>query len=194
MNKQKLKSLIELADKYNITYEKPIKKQDLLFLINNYISTNCFEYISQINASKTDLVTIGRNIQSSFDELFSTYMSSIDTVIIENQISPIANRMKTIQGMIAQYFIMKNNNISIEFVSASNKLKIEGDPKETKETKESTTYKERKTKGVELCKKMMNDNVNYQEWKVFFNNHKKKDDLADSLLQGLYYISNCSEK
>ena len=29
-------------------------------------------------------------------------------VIIENQISPIANRMKTIQGMITQYFIMKN--------------------------------------------------------------------------------------
>ena len=35
---------------------------------------------------------------------------------------PIANRMKTIQGMIAQYFIDKNVKL-IKFISASNKLK-----------------------------------------------------------------------
>ena len=31
--------------------------------------------------------------------------------------------MKTLQGMIAQYFIMKNKT-SIEFVSSTNKLKL----------------------------------------------------------------------
>ena len=36
-------------------------------------------------------------------------IESITHVFIENQISPIANRMKTIQGMLAQYFIMKSN-------------------------------------------------------------------------------------
>ena len=45
-------------------------------------------------------------------------------VIIENQIGPLAIRMKTIQGMIVQYFIMSNLNVEhIEFISASNKLK-----------------------------------------------------------------------
>jgi hypothetical protein len=51
---------------------------------------------------------------------------------------PIANRMKTLQGMIAQYFIM-NNVINIEFISACNKLKDFN-------TNKNTTYSERKKK------------------------------------------------
>ena len=47
---------------------------------------------------------MGINLKK-MDELYKD--DDIDTVIIENQISPIANRMKTLQGMIAQYFIMK---------------------------------------------------------------------------------------
>ena len=52
--------------------------------------------------------------------------SKIDTVIIENQISTLASRMKTLQGMITQYFIMKNIP-QIEFISASCKLKLFAD-------------------------------------------------------------------
>ena len=123
INKQKLQKLMDIADKYKIKYENPIKKTNLIPLINEFITNKCFASIEKTNASKVDLVTIGKNLQHKFDEIFCDHLSSIDIIIIENQIGPIANKMKTIQGMISQYFIMKNNNIQIEFISASNKLK-----------------------------------------------------------------------
>ena len=127
INKQKIQNLYELADKYNLKYEKPCKKCDLITLLNEYSTTQCFQPIQNINCSKVDLITIGKNIKIRFDEIFANeneFMNqSIDKIIIENQISPIANRMKTIQGMIAQYFIMKNTNQYIEFISSFNKLK-----------------------------------------------------------------------
>ena len=85
-------------------------------IINEFINNNCYTAIAKTNATKVDLVTIGRNIQHKFDEILSDHLSSIDIIIIENQIGPIANKMKTIQGMISQYFIMKNDNIQIEFI------------------------------------------------------------------------------
>ena len=72
-------------------------------------------------ASNTNLMTIGKNIKNQCDGKQS--MRTLDNVIIENQISPIANRMKTIQGMLMQYFIMSYENINIETLSSSGKLK-----------------------------------------------------------------------
>jgi hypothetical protein len=185
INKQKIQTLYELAEKYNIKYEKPIKKIDLTTLINNYIHESCLEPIEKSSASRTDLVTIGRNIQIKLDEILGEHLTTIDKVIIENQISPIANRMKTIQGMIAQYFIMRNSNTSIDFISASNKLK-----EFSKEKK--SNYSERKKLGIQHCLNLINGDFKYQEWVDFFIGHKKKDDLADSFLQGIWYINNKS--
>ncbi len=86
--------------------------------------------------------------------------------------------MKTIQGMIAQFFIM-NNKEDIEFVSAINKLKyFIGN--------EKTTYNERKKISVDITKKILTcDN---SLWYEHLENSNKKDDLADCLLQGLWYI------
>ena len=100
-------------------------------------------------------------------------------VIIENQISPIANRMKTIQGMVSQYFIMRNNCRHIEFISSMNKLK------EYNGSNIKINYSDRKKLGIKVCLEILNDND-----KEFFIKHKKKDDLADSFLQGLWYIKN----
>jgi len=133
-------------------------------------------------------------------------LSSIDKVIIENQISPIANRMKTIQGMIAQYFIMKNNNIQIDFVNASNKLKIKKDNTTdiindtntvitntdtviTNTTNIKTKYSDRKKQGIEQSLEFLTHH-NFKEWTIFFKTHTKKDDLADSFLQAIWYINN----
>ena len=136
LKKQKIQTLIDLAIKYELTYEKPPKKNNILGIINDFINNNCYVAINKTNANKVDLVTIGRNIQYKFDNILDEHVSSIDTVIIENQIGPIANKMKTIQGMVSQYFIMKNNNVNVEFVSASNKLKDLVDDK--------SDYKQRK--------------------------------------------------
>jgi len=183
INKQKIKNLYELAEKYNIKYEDPIKKNDLAALINNYVFEKCFEPINATNASKVDLITIGRNIKVKLDIILSEHINTLTHVVIENQISPIANRMKTIQGMIAQYFIMRNGSAQIDFVSSSNKLKAE-------KQEEKGSYGERKKLGVKKCLDIVANNSNYNSWEEFFKSHTKKDDLADSFLQGIWFISS----
>lgn len=195
INKQKIQKLIDIADKYNILYEKPIKKNDLIFKINDYISNKCFKEITTTNASQIDLITIGKNIKNKFNKIFPIE-NKIDYVLIENQISPIANRMKTIQGMIAQYFIMNNNSEHIEFISSINKLKdntnTNKEIKEIKENKEKpdNDYKSRKKQGITKCLEFLTTDHRFNDQLEFFNNHKKKDDLSDCFLQGLWYINN----
>lgn len=180
LKKQKLQNLIDIADKYKLTYETHLKKSNILSVIQDFIQTNCYTPIAKTNATKVDLVTIGRNIQEKFNDIFS-HIDSIDNVIIENQIGPLANKMKTIQGMISQYFIMTNNNIIIDFVSASNKLK-------DYLPKEKIDYKQRKKLGIETCLTIVNNDLQYDEWRGFVNKHTKKDDLSDCFLQGLWFI------
>ena len=182
LNKQKLQKLVEIADKYGLTKDTTLKKADLLSLINSYREKNCFENVAASkNASEINLVTIGKNIKTKFGLLFGDDLV-IDHVIIENQISPLANRMKTIQGMVAQYFIMTGTGHNIEFVSASNKLKAF-----SKEDKEK--YSDRKKLGVSKSLEIMETQSNYGDKIEFFKAHKKKDDLADCFLQGLWFIS-----
>jgi hypothetical protein len=191
INKQKIQKLIDIADKYNIHYEKPIKKNDLLFKINEYITNKCFKEITTTNASQIDLITIGKNIKNKFNKFFPIE-DKIDYVLIENQISPIANRMKTIQGMIAQYFIMNNNTEHIEFVSSINKLKqTSGNPKSNEESQDSTKkdYKSRKKQGITKCLEILTTQHCFANQLSYFNTHKKKDDLSDSFLQGLWFIN-----
>lgn len=103
----------------------------------------------------------------------------------------------------------------IDFCSASNKLKVYNGPvivleekvskrkkkieepivqnieiKEPEKVKKASSvkYADKKRLAIEHAKYFLKDNnVSYID---FFNNHKKNDDLADSFLQGLYYIKN----
>ena len=193
INKQKIQTLIEIADKYKIKYENPPKKTQLVALINEFITNKCFTAINKTNATKVDLVTIGRNIQHKLDEILCDHLSTIDIIIIENQIGPIANKMKTIQGMISQYFIMKNNHIQIEFISASNKLKDfleEEKVKDKDKDKEKMDYKQRKKLGIQYCLEIISTDFRFKEWESFFNKHQKKDDLSDCFLQGMWFIKH----
>jgi hypothetical protein len=197
LNKQKIANLIEIANKYKILteaeQEQGYKKGKLIELINDFSNKNCFSVVEKGNASKVDLVTIGRNIQHRFDDILSDYLLTIDTIIIENQIGPIANKMKTIQGMLAQYFIMKNNNISIDFISASNKLKdfmplvlaLDKDKGADK-----MDYKQRKKLGIQICSNFVDTDQQFNQWATFFSKHQKKDDLSDCFLQGMWYIKH----
>ena len=143
-----------LADKYSVDHDTKIKKKDLLQEVLDFFKNKCFDSVISTNASDVDLITVGRSLKNHFNQLFTDEIK-IDKVVIENQISPIANRMKTLQGMISQYFIMRNDDILIEFVSASNKLKdldifsgggIDSEIKDGKQekTNEVTTYNQRK--------------------------------------------------
>ena len=219
LNKQKLIDLLKIADKYKIKYDQnignnnninnnnnlvekyiSIKKAPLIELLTDFANQKCYTAITKSNATKVDLVTIGRNIQHKFDEILVDHLLNINTIIIENQIGPIANKMKTIQGMLSQYFIMKNNNIAIEFISASNKLKDFLPKHKNKENDldnigkpnkpEKMDYKQRKKLGIQTCLEMITTDSRFKEWDTFFSKHTKKDDLSDCFLQGIWYIKH----
>ena len=183
INKQKIQTLYEIAEGHNIKYEPKTKKVELIKLINQHINVNYFQPIESKKAADVDLFNIGLNIKTKFNKLFENE-GKIDYVIIENQIGPLAIRMKTIQGMIVQYFIMSNLHVQyIEFISASNKLK-------DCETKDKKTYSDRKKLGISKCLELITTDPRFNEHIEYFNKHKKKDDLSDSFLQGIWFINN----
>jgi hypothetical protein len=183
INKQKIQKLYEIAESHNIKYEPKTKKADLIKLINDYININYFQTIESKKAADVDLFNIGLNIKTKFNKLFENE-GKIDYVIIENQIGPLAIRMKTIQGMIVQYFVMSSLNVEhIEFISASNKLK-------DCDVKDKSKYSDRKKLGISKCLELITTDFRFSEHVDYFNKHKKKDDLSDSFLQGIWFINN----
>lgn len=183
ISKQKIQKLYEIADAHNITLPAKAKKPELVDAINDYINKIYFQSIETTKAADVDLFDIGLNIKTKFNKLFESE-NKIDFVIIENQISPIATRMKTIQGMIVQYFIMSSITVDhMEFISAANKLK-------DCDTKDKTNYSDRKKLGIAKCLGIITEDVRFCEHVEYFNKHKKKDDLSDSFLQGMWFIKN----
>jgi hypothetical protein len=160
-------------------------KDDLINMIKQELHKNYLEHIENVKAMDVDLITIGKNMMQELDKVLGMgglgIKINIDIAIIENQISTIASRMKTLQGMIAQYFIMKHTP-HIEFISASNKLKMFM-------TKKKTTYTERKAESVEITAELLETKEEFRDFKGYLNKNKKKDDLADCFLQGIYYLT-----
>lgn len=179
----------------NTEPDKSLKKTELVERIETYYKSKCYKSVSDaISKTKTageiDLVTIGRAIRRQLDG--DEAVCGITHVIIENQISTIASRMKTIQGMIAQYFIMRfGNESTIEFVSSHNKLKgFSLPPAMTDEKMEKSTYKANKSDGVAICRRFFAANVEMNKWTDFFEKSRKRDDLADCFLQGIWYLKH----
>ena len=129
-----------------------------------------------------------------------------DYVVIENQPSFKNPRMKSIASTLYDYYLIrgiidkeitKSNITQVKFMSPSNKLKLagEGDCKELVKVKsedDGKAYKLTKSLGIKYCSEMVK---HLPEWLKHFNSHKKKDDLADSFLQGAYfYINNVKEE
>jgi hypothetical protein len=197
IKKLKLPELIEICKKYSISITNPgelsnvhLHKKDILEIINTFFNNHMLEPVMKVKektAAEIDLITIGKNMRDELNKVPS--LTEITHVIIENQISPIANRMKTIQGMLAQYFIMTGSqNIHIEFVSSMNKLKgynmvnADDPPSENK-------YKQHKKDSIVISNLFLDQNENLQPWKPKLIT-PKKDDLADCFLQGIWYLKS----
>ena len=157
-------------------------------------------------AHDLDLITYGRNMMKHLDLILSECSGPIEMMIIENQISTLASRMKTLQGMITQYFIMKHVP-QIEFISASCKLKLFTDTPISQSLDsggdtgaddgggiyiDASTYADRKKSGIAVCRSLgeisRKRKSDYVKWMTVFETHKKKDDLADCFLQGLWRV------
>ena len=106
--------------------------------------------------------------------------------------------MKAISSTLYDYFLIRGiidkdlNNSKIQFVkymSPSNKIKLADNNsliKIKKEKNSSKQYKLTKNLAIEYCSKMI---THMPEWLAYFQSKKKKDDLADCFLQGVYYYT-----
>ena len=125
------------------------------------------------NASKLNMIEVGKKLF----EALETIQYPIKDIIIENQIGQNAIRMKMLQGMITLYYISKGLT-QIHYWNAGNKLK--------QFIKTKTTYSQRKKASVQITREIITNA--YPSQQSYFETHKKKDDLADCLLQLLDFL------
>lgn len=175
--KKSLKELINFSKEYDISFNNNLNTHDKKLYIIDSIQSKFLSCIEIENTNNISLIDIGININKMFNKLFTT---QFDLILIENQISPKANRMKTIQGMVAQYFINKNID-NILFISSCNKLK-------PFVNKKKTTYNERKKLSIEITYKIL-EKLNIDKNLIeYFKSNKKKDDLADCFMQNISHL------
>jgi hypothetical protein len=169
---------------------KPCEKQ-ASFLVDNkdyYCSCHAkkFKKKKKLNTNY-DLLELSK---TCIQELKKIDLSDIKYVLIENQPALKNPTMKSVQMIIYSFFVMNgvmNENSTIEnlhMVNARNKLKVyKGPPIECSKTNK---YLKNKYLSIEYCKQMITNEK--EEFIQLFNDSKKKDDLADCYLQGIYWI------
>jgi hypothetical protein len=99
------------------------------------------------------------------------------TVLIEKQ--PDRNRsMKGVENLLHTYFLVKEKDVVIW--DARHKIPDVAGPGKGQ-------YAARKKASIERARKFIQETN--QDWIQFFDEHKKKDDLADTVMQALSFIN-----
>lgn len=204
LNKQKKDSLSKIfQDTFKTSPPLGNVKKTLIDSLIKYYQENSFIKIGKNgkkgpNSKELDLITIGKHMAEHLDKYFVGDNSLVNPthVIMENQISTMATRMKTIQGELTMYFLLRVPGVNIEYISSKNKLKgFQSSTKEESELSTSNTasaiYKKHKKDAIIFTQELLLKNKDTSSWLNYFNNEpKKKDDLADCFLQGLWYMNN----
>lgn len=200
VKKMKLEELLGVATSFGFSagVDTRMKKPDILAWVEDYLGKKMLVPVNKrtAKAGEANLVSLGRAMKMVFRD---TLPADIEMVLIENQISPLANRMKTVQGMLAQYFIMQYEGVGVEFISSANKLKMFVTKEDVKkkemnevgggvEQTQAQKYKEHKRDGVFYCQQVLDKKVfeGGEQWTLC--ERKKKDDLADCFLQGVWWL------
>lgn len=137
--------------------------------------------------SNHDLMKISQLCVSKLREID---LDDVTHVLIENQPALKNPVMKSIQMIIYTFFVMdgimkEDSSIeTIHMVNARNKLKVyKGQPIECNK---KGKYAQNKFLSVEYTKEMIKEED--ESFIKLFSESKKKDDLADAYLQGIYWI------
>ena len=114
-------------------------------------------------------------------------MDNIDTILIEKQ--PYRNaKMRLLENILLTYFNVRNidnsNDVKILSYSAKHKLGELG-----KQIKGKKNYNQRKKLSIQLCSTFLDRYTQEAVFKYYFTQSKKKDDLADCVLQVLSYLN-----
>ena len=107
------------------------------------------------------------------------------TILIEKQ--PGKNKtMKSVENFLHSYFIIKLKESETIIYDARHKVPdVVGSGK--------ALYRKRKQTAITRCEEMITNGINVN-WLDMFKKSKKKDDLADTYLQGLSYINRIIPK
>jgi len=109
-----------------------------------------------------------------------SWVLDAETVVIEKQ--PDRNRgMKSVENLLHTYFLVKEKNVIIW--DARHKIPDVAGPGKAK-------YDARKKASVERARRFLSETN--KEWIQFFDTHKKKDDLADTIMQALSFVDRPS--
>ena len=149
------------------------------------------------NSKQADLITLGRNMMRQLDAWAAHWPEPPTHVILENQISTVASRMKTIQGELTMYFLMRFPEAHIEYISSKNKLKGFEDGASVAGASASSSspqtpnekYKQHKRDAVTYTQQLLEAHPSMLYWKPYVMGSKKKDDLCDCFLQGMWYFT-----
>ena len=147
------------------------------------------------NCKNMKIDEIVYNIWTMLDAL--PHLLEVSEVVIENQPAKKNRTMKAVADSLFNYFMSrgiidkertKSNITKVSYISPSNKLKIneENTSKVLAGKKKKEKYKYTKKLGIEYCLELIKDDAQNTE---YFKSNKKKDDLADCFLQGVYYLS-----
>lgn len=115
-----------------------------------------------------------------------SWILQASTVLIEKQ--PDKNRsMKSVENLIHAYFLTKDITKDVILYDARHKIPdLAGPGREM--------YKQRKKASIERAREFLKSNQVNADWVSYFDTHKKKDDLADTVMQALSFIDRVPSK
>ncbi len=177
LNKKSSHELHCEVETCGIRTDKPLtKKADLVTALYNHYRQNTWKKCIQSSMSGS-VLDLAPSIISSLDSRANVWKDT-DMVVIENQPE---RRMYAVQAMLQMYFCMKH--LTCSGISATHKLSNIVTVDDVVHT-----YKGRKKTGIVHAYALVP-----QENQAHFDKHKKKDDLADSFLQGLWAMEHATK-
>lgn len=172
LTKKSIPELQELGNPYKIEGKT---KKDLVGRIWTEMNKSGWaKFKGNARAPGGGVLDLVNDIVACLDKR-SEWWKDAHLVVFENQLD---RRMFAVQAMLHMYFAC--HGFRTKGVSAIHKL-----DNITTTTDATGTYRGRKKTGITHCQALC-PSANQD----FFTSHKKKDDLADSFLQGLYFLEH----